>query len=681
MMTAINMPNVAVDYTKFAGGIDQSSPTFSIKPGYLLDGLNYEIGTLFTGYPRIDGYQRFDGRTQPHSAGYWLMPCTITGSVAVGNTVTGVTSSVTGKVLQINAGELVLGRVSGTFNASEVINIGGSAVATTTGATIQSSATTAFLSATYKSLAANDVRADITVVPGSGSILGTVMYTDVLYAWRNNALGTASVMHKSTTGGWAEVTMPYEISFGTGLVLPTEGATIVGGTSGATAIIRRVVTRTGAWGSTAAGTLIVNTVTGTWQNGEPIQISAVTQATSTSVCAQIVLAPSGRYEFEVSNFYGQQDKTRLYGVDGKNPAFEFDGTYYIPLHTGMTTDTPTHLAVHKKHLFLSFKSSAQSSSIGNPYGWSVITGASEIATGENIVGFARQPGDVLAIFNRNMVYQVLGSSSANWAMSVLTPETGAIEHTIQNIGYSFSLDDRGVIKIAAAQNYGDFDHSTVSRMVQPLIDSFRPVCVASSIYRKRNQYRLYGSDGSGIIMGLEGAKVSGFSRFKYPVGVNCVWTGEDSTGVERAFMGSTNGYVYELNRGTSFDGDQIDAFVFMPYNTAKTPRYRKQYRKIVLEMQAVEYSAISFFPEFSYGDTDISSHALLTTESTGAGGHWDISNWDSFYYDQRTSNTPEFSISGTGISVSVIFYSRSAIDAGHTLNGAMLHYTLRRLSR
>lgn len=675
----MNAP-VQVEYTKFFGGIDLASPTFSIRPGYLLDCLNYEPG-VFGGYRRIDGYERFDGHTRPSTASYWLMPCTITGTIAVGNTVTGVTSSATGKVLQINAGELVLGRVTGTFNAAETINIGGAPVATTTGATIVNSALTNLLSATYKHLAADDYRADISAVPGSGSVLGVVMYNDVLYAWRNNAGGTASVMHKSTASGWAAVTMPYEISFTSGIAAPAEGATITGGTSGATAVVRRVVTRTGVWGSTAAGTLIVDTVTGTWQNGEAIQISAVTKATSASLCTQIALAASGRHEFEIANFSGQQDKTRLYGCDGKNPAFEFDGTYYVPLHTGMTTDTPTHIAVHKKHLFLSFKASAQHSSIGDPYGWSAITGAAELAMGENITAFQRQPGDVLAIYTRNQTYQLQGSSSANWALSILTPETGAIEHTTQNIGFAYSLDDRGIIRISASLNYGNFDHATLSRMVQPIINSIRSKAVASLVYRKRNQYRLLGSDGSGVVMAVEGDKVTGFTRFLYPVGANCAWSGEDSTGTERAFFGSTNGFVYELDRGTSFDDQQIDAFIFMPYNTAKTPRYRKRYRKIVLEMGSDEYSAISFYPEFSFGDSDVSAHSVLSAVSAGLGGKWDVSSWDTFYYDGKSAETPEFSIAGTGTSLSILFYSRSAIDAGHTLNGAMIHYSVRRISR
>ncbi len=674
------MPRVLVEYTKFFGGLDLSNPLFSIKPGFLLDCVNYEPA-VFGGYTLIDGYERFDGHTSPSSGSYYVMPCSITGTIAVGDTVTGNTSAAIGNVLQVNSGELIIGRVTGTFGASEAIKIGGSTVATTTGASVLNGGSTIYLDAVYHRLAANDLRTDISAVPGSGSILGVFMYQNTVYAFRNNAGGTAAVMHKTTASGWSAVTMPYEISFTTGSSQPAVGDTINGQTSGATAVVRRVLTRTGAWSGTAVGTLVVDTVTGTWQNGENIRVGATVKAVASSTCNQITLQPGGRYEVVIGNFYGQTDSTRVYGCDGKNPGFEFDGTYYVPIHTGMTADTPSHVAIHKKHLFFSFNSSVQHSSIGDPYGWSAVTGSAEIATGENVTGFNEVPGEVLIIWTRNITYQLLGSSTADWKLNIIAAEMGAIPYTTQSIGMAYGMDDRGLIQVSQTLNYGNFEHSTISRIIQSYIDQIRPNIVASGVYRKRNQYRLFCSDGTGIIMAVENGKVTGYTKIMYPDPVACFWSGEDSTGQERAFFGSTDGMVYETMKGTAFDDARRDAFVYLPYNTSRTPRYRKRYRKIVLEMVSQGYSEISFFPEFSYGDTDVSSHPLLTQISSGKGGRWDVSTWDTFYYDSKMTDTPEFSIAGTGNNLSIIFYSRSYIDAGHTLNGAMIHYSVRRISR
>ena len=71
-------------------------------------------------------------------------------------------------------------------------------------------------------------------------------------------------------------------------------------------------------------------------------------------------------------------------MNGSGLAFEFDGTYLVPIRTGMTTDTPSHIAAHRNYLFLSFRGSLQMSGIGDPYAWSPVLGASEIAMGDTI---------------------------------------------------------------------------------------------------------------------------------------------------------------------------------------------------------------------------------------------------------------------------------------------------------
>ena len=56
--------------------------------------------------------------------------------------------------------------------------------------------------------------------------------------------------------------------------------------------------------------------------------------------------------------------------------------------------------------------------------------------------------------------------------------------------------------------------------------------------------------------------------------------------------------------------------------------------------------------------------------------------WDAFVYDGQSSiNQPNLSIEGTGTNLALTFYTNTALDAGHVLQGAMVHYTPRRLER
>jgi hypothetical protein len=676
-----NLPSVDIrtDYAKLAGGLDLVSPALSVRPGFLLDAVNYEPG-VFGGYKRIDGYERFDGRASPSSGTYYYTTYTPTTTApAVGATLT--QGAVTAVVAVVADGVLALTKVAGgTLAAGAYTGSGGGALTMTP---LARGYSTGYDDAYALNAAADLYRASIAAVPGSGSILGVWIYNGTVYAFRNNAGGTAAEMHKSTASGWSAVSLGREIAFTSGgTYVIAEGNTITGATSAATAVITRVVLRSGSWAAgDAAGYLVFASQTGTFQS-ENLNVGAnLNVATIAGNSSAITLSPSGRYEFINYNFSGSTNTFRMYGCDGVNTAFEFDGTVYVPIHTGMATDTPNYIVAHKKKLFLSFRASLQNSGEGNPYQWSVVTGASEIGIGEDITGLLVQPGDVLAIFTRNSIKQLVGSTISDFVLSELAPETGAIGHTVQNIGVAYCLDDRGITQITRTQAYGNFNHTTASRLAQPVIDALRSKVVASTVYRSRNQYRLYANDGTGVIMTVEGGKVVGITKLEYPVNVTCACSGEDSTGKDVVFFGDDDGFVYQADKGSSFDGEEIEAYIRPAFNHSGSPRIRKRYRKATLEMSAEGYAAIRIQPEFTYGDEDAASHVLQTSTVQGSGGYYDVDNYEAIYYDARVVSSPEFGIAGTGTNVSIIFYSKSDIDLGHTLQGVLLQFTPRRLAR
>jgi hypothetical protein len=160
-----------------------------------------------------------------------------------------------------------------------------------------------------------------------------------------------------------------------------------------------------------------------------------------------------------------------------------------------------------------------------------------------------------------------------------------------------------------------------------------------------------------------------------------VWSGEDTTGVERVWVGAADGYVYEFNRGSSFDGAAIEAFIKVFYNPNRSPRERKRYRLAVLDLVASGYTTLAFLADFSYGDPDIAAHLQVDVTAIGGGAVWDVPNWDQFTWDNADIEQPRLSIEGTGRNVALIFYSNTRTDAGHLLQGATLHYTPRRIQR
>lgn len=673
-----------------AGGLDLMTPPIAVQPGRVSDAQNYEP-EISGGYRRIDGYERYDGRPSPTSASYWVVNYTA-GAVAavVGSTVTGATSGATGRVLGVFTGYLVLGRVSGTFQIGESITSAGT-VGTLTSLASQNAALLPTDHADYLLLAANDLRADIGVVPGSGPIRGVAVYRDIVYAFRDNAAGTAGNMYKATTSGWSQVTFGWELQFSAGTAAINVGDVIGNLGTGATSTctVLKVLIRTGSWGSAAAGSLIVTQPTGPgFANGAGIFVGSTQKATAAAASAQITRAPGGFVETVVANFTGSTDTKKLYGADGVNTAFEFDGTSYIPIRTGMATDTPSHIIEHRNYLILSFLGSVQLSAVGNPYAWTVVLGAAEFGMGDPVTGFipgagSASGGSSLAIFTKGKTSILYGASASSFQLVPSKYDLGFAANTAQAVSNDiYGLTARGIQALTTTLDYGDYDYASVSHQIQPLMTAKRGKETVSTTLKGKNQYRLYFNDGSGIVIGLTGQKVSGILPLNYGRVVRCMKTAELANGQEVTFFGSDDGYVYQDNVGTSFDGQPIEAWIRTHFNSMGDPMMRKRIRRAVLEVFVASYAQVNISYDFGYGNPDVLPAApAADRQLSGGGGYWDSFVWDQFVWDAQVVSNPVLSIEGTEKNISFTFYSNRAQDGSHTVQGLTFISSPRRSDR
>jgi len=609
----------------------------------------------------------------------------VTGTIAVADVVTGVTSGATGTVIARPDGQVVVTNVTGTFVNGEVLNVAAAPQGTITAPPAPGGAATALLDATYINLAADVYRALIAAVPGSGSVLGVVQFNDVVYAWRNNAGGTAAVIHKSTSTGWSAVTLHHEISFTAGgASQPAEGTTLTQG--GVTAVIKRVVRTSGTFASnTAAGRLIITTPSGGNFAAGAATVGAINFTLSAAQTA-ITLLPDGAYEFVVSNFGGSTGTRRVYGVDGVNRGFEFDGDVLVPISTGMTADAPTRVEAHMQHLFFSFAGgSVQHAGPGTPYIWSVVLGAGEIAMGDHVTGMMTQPGSqtsgALAIYTRNRTSILYGTGVTDWLLIPYRHELGGYARSFQDVGRTLFLDDLGVTDFRTAQEFGNFSHEAISADVRPKLNELRPTFTASCVSRELSQYRLFFSSGVAYYFTFSKNKFVGAMPMFFTNPVRCVWSGEQNDGTEAIFFGSDDGFVYQMEKGTSFDGDPIEYYFNLPYNNNGSPRVIKHYRHAMLEVAGSSYAEFSFGYSLGYGVAGIDQPAPQSLVAPFAAARWDAFTWDAFVWDGHTLLPAEIDMGGDSENCSVSVQGNSDICGPFTITGTIIHYTPRRALR
>lgn len=680
-MAMDQLPQVRYDQIRMVGGLDQITPTLSLPPGVVRRAANFEC-SLNGGYTRIAGYERFDGRPNPSDARYNVLTCTLTGAVAVGNTVTGYTSAATGKVIAVDGGNVVITRETGIFLIGEALIV--SAVNVGTISAIAGAVADGLQDATYKSLAAADYRADIAAVPGSGSVRGVCFFNGSTYAWRNNAGGTALAMYKSGSSGWTAVTLGIELRFDDGTTEIVEGTTVVGNSSGATGVARRVTVESGSWGGTphATGRIIFTSVTGTFQNNEHINVGGTKFALANGTQSQMTWAPGGRVQFSVANFGGGQTNKRLYFCDGVNRAFEFDGTYLVPISTNMSPDVPTRIAVHKQHLFLAFGHSLQFSAISDPYVWDPVLGAGEIAMNDSITQLLSLPGDqssgAMAVYTRTDTSVLYGTSSEDFALSTFNVGTGGVANTGQNLDQSYILSERGVMGLGTTLNFGNFATASLTMNLRPFIQVRRNLASASIVNREKGQYRVFFSDGYGLYLTIANGKYVGAMPVQFPNPVLCTSEGQSVDGAESSFFGSSDGFVYRLDAGTSFDGAVIPANLGLVYNSTKSPRILKRYRKASVELTGDSFAEFAFGYDLGYRTQFLDQPSDSTHENDLRSAYWDSMTWDNFVFDGSDISPSEVEVTGTAENMGIRISSVSALLQPFTVNSIIVHYTLRR---
>jgi len=454
--------------------------------------------------------------------------------------------------------------------------------------------------------AANARRALITAVPGSGPIRGVVAFNEVVYAFRDNAAGTACAMYRSSPTGWQLVTTP-------------------------------------------------------------------------------TLQPGGACRFAIWNFGGAVFKRTLYGCDGVNKAFFFDGTTFTQITTGMAPDAPGCIAAHKNHLFLAFGASLQHSAIADPTSWTPVLGAGEIALGDDITNLAVTPGGsgnaTLLATTRSSVRILYGNSAADWQLVTLSDETGAYRGSVTQMGANFALSRRGVIALQADNTFANFNVSALSARVAKFVEARAPQVRGVTTSFARNQVTWHFGAGVALTTTVGPNGVMGFLPLSYGVPFSTFWSASRIDGSDLVLAGGEDGFVYSLNVGTSFDGAPIPARLWLNYSSIRSPRNRKRFRKAVIEATADSFASFQTRASFSFGDSAIVPFDDHGAELRPSYSAWDTALWDVFFFDGRPIEPIEIKLEGSGETVSLMFASNTNLASRFTLHGAIVHFDLRRLAR
>lgn len=674
-----------VRYVPLRGGLDLVSSPMGIAEGSIIEGMNFEQVFGKTGYRRVDGYERFDGRVAPSDSTYYVLNFkNLIGAFHVGDVVMG--ASATAKVLFVESTRLIVTSLSGAFVDGEDLDVSAIKVAEADG-TIETATMAEPNHLTYLKAAVESQRSLVQRVPGSGPIRGVHIFNGTVFAMRDAADGLSCALYKGTGSGWGLVrsgflpggkwdfetanfagssaTLAFYACDGINGPFKCDGTavTVIGPIYGSQA-----TSSTSFSPSTGSKTFTIAETSRSWTTGTSLVIYSKADASKKMVGS-------------VTSYSGTSLVVNVTIATGSGAAND----WLIGLAD--YSDKPYKVVAHKSHLFLAYPSGQlQHSNIGDPLTYTSTAGS--FGVGDTITDLTPIKGDVLAVFCRSKIFLLYGSSTTNWEMRTHSRDAGSIDGTaVEVAGAAMFIDDRGLVSLQSSQNYGDFESANLSRMIKPLIDRQLLKIVGVKAHKGKNLCRVYFNDGSGINAtmfepsALIDPKLIAFTSFRYDHVPTALCRGEKSDGTEVHYFGTYDGWVMREDVGYSFDGNPITAAFRLPFINLKAPSNKKRFRKLIIEADVGRNMTLNFRQLMDYGDGNYAAGRVNDGVFSTGGGAFDSGAWDTILWSAPMYGQAEQNIDGVGRNMSLLIWHEDDFMPSFTVQGIALHYSVLGVAR
>jgi hypothetical protein len=659
------------------GGLDLASPPIAMPPGKAISASNYEPDVA--GYTSLGGYERFDGHSRPSDA---TDPTEIASRRSAIGPVPG-TGPVRG--VWVYSGDVYAFRdidvtSAGMYKASD-----GGWVLQTFGSTLPfvSGNVAEFVEGEYVVGGTSAASTAVTLVAGGhydftnhnfyGAARSPSMYfasgVGTAFEWSGTVL---TPINTNLDGG-----EPVSVTYLVGYLVLTVTMTIA--SPGVVTLNEPVGSPYTVHGYTA-GQSIVFATTGALPTGVTAGTTYYVIATGLTTTTFQFSATLGGAAVDTSGSQSGVHSVARANLDVGDFIAGWDGSFII---VSATFDAPTYISHFKNYLFLGYSTGTLlHSSLGEPLEFISTTGAGEMSFGDRITGLMTAAATSLLIFAQNRIDYLTGSDATEFMLQPITDVSGAQPYTAQMMDNPMFLDDGGVRSLPTTAAFGDWRMGTVTQSAERLIrqkrdEGIEPV--ASIRIKAKDQYRLFWADGTGITVYI-GRKYPETLPFKLPIEVFCACAGEVENGLgDRLLVGCQDGFVYEMNRGTSFDGAAVESYIRLPFTAAGSPMQETRWTKATFEIDSPDDISVgvAFDVDYARGlggvltPVDVDAGTAIISTDGYAGIDW----------AQPIEGRLEYHLAGIGPNIAATLVTESAIARQHTISSQTYNFSRRRLKR
>ena len=678
---------MASKYVPLRGGLTLSTSPLDVYPGALKDSLNYHEDTR-GGYTRIDGYERYDGKASPSENTYYFARFdswdTHVTDILINTTIT-VDSTIEMRVVALDT----------TTEADTLIAVVCSVDATTIPADLDTTpldwdgtsslvsmtlraATTDTLDDAYLQASWDYTRGLISEIPGTETPAGCLQINDSVVAFRTDT--TTPKVYYSTATGWTEGTIG-RVAEVTGYtadsILP--GETIAGATFRVAAVCEWYDS-TGTSDVTKAWLVLIPLTAATAPSTGASTASGGASFTIASVINPVV-AWGSYIEYELHNFLVDPEDKAAWFCDGTNLAMCYSDTYHCVLPISANYNTvagtlATSIGVLDDQLmYATGGGSFVISEPGNPFNFGGLYGAAEVGVGALITDMEASDGEHMMVYSSRDAKKLTGTDSSNFTFKTSGGNTGAEARSVRKLDDLYSFSTRGVNQLSRTEAIGGYLGGSVSVHVAESLIGMASKHLCSTTIPGKEQIRWYFSDNRFLTMTrlqTENGPRFSYSFCTYPDRpVRSVSTTVWTTGVERTFFTSDDGYVYESDKGTNFDGATLYSFIELHANHLGDPGADKAFKRVFWEAKSNEDAVLTLGFTLNYGEKSFETASI---QAFGGQYVYDEGLYDVARYDSSTRTRSRALLKGRGFAITFSVDHTSQFTKSFNLTGYTIHY-------
>ena len=397
----------------------------------------------------------------------------------------------------------------------------------------------------------------------------------------------------------------------------------------------------------------------------------------------VTVGGTGKVRFLKYDFDGTE---KFILVDSTGKPYRFDGTTFEQLSALSSDTSGSSFAVKfKDHLVFANDKKLIFTAPFEDDDDSITNGGLLINVTDTITGlivFREQ----LVIFSENSINIIRGSSVGDFVKQPVSRDLGCIAaDTIQEIGGDIIfLGPDGLRLFSATDRIGDFSLASVSKPIQTeTLDliSTSPDGFNSTVIREKSQYRIFGYNEAfqdDAAKAIAGTQLEEGIQWNDMRGINAFCTFSEYDGsLERIYFGNINGYVYQMESGNTFDGENIIATFATPFFPLEDSEVRKTIYKGTTYLDVNGDFDLEFSMKFDFDQPDsVQPDSVLSSDSsvsvtygTGIYGTSIFGNKQKAIYEVQTI--------GSGFTVSMLYETTGEnTDAVFSVDAATLEYAI-----